>query len=289
MATTQEWVAASRPRTLGAAAAPVLIGSGAAAQLDSFRPVHALLALGLALALQVGVNYANDYSDGIRGTDLNRVGPVRLTAAGLATPKSVKLAAVSSFRVGALFGLLLVLLSGHWWLLGVGAISIVAAWFYTGGKRPYGYSGLGEVMVFVFFGLVATLGTTYTQADRLSWPALFGAIGSGLIACALLMINNIRDIPTDQVVGKHTLAVRLGERKARWAYGLMVLLPVPIALLSAPANPWTLFMMVLALPAVLLASAVAFGPRGRGLVFILGMTGAYHLSYGILLGLLLAI
>lgn len=289
MATLSEWIAGSRPRTLPAAAAPVLVGTGAAAQIGEADLGRALLAAGVALALQVGVNFANDYSDGIRGTDAGRVGPMRLTASAAASPRAVKTAAFAAFGVAGVFGLGLVALSGQWWLLAVGVLCVLAAWFYTGGRKPYGYLGLGEVGVFVFFGLVAVLGTTYTQADRITWPAVVGAVAVGLIACALLMVNNLRDVPTDSLVGKRTLAVRLGERRARWAYVLMVSLPVLLGLVCALANPWALIVMVLALPAVLLSTIVLLGARGRALVPVLAGTGMFELGYGVLLGLGLAL
>jgi 1,4-dihydroxy-2-naphthoate octaprenyltransferase len=289
MATPSEWIAGARPRTLPAAAAPVLVGTGAAAQVDSAHLGRALLALGVALALQVGVNYANDYSDGVRGTDTERVGPLRLTASGIARPRTVKLAAFAAFGVAGLLGLALVALTGQWWLLAVGVVCVLAAWYYTGGKRPYGYAGLGEVGVFVFFGLVAVLGTTYTQAGRTTWPAWVGAVAIGLIACALLMVNNLRDVPTDSLVGKRTLAVRMGERKARRAYAVMVVLPILLGLVCAFANPWALVVILLSLPAGLLAFTVLVGARGVALVPVLAGTGLYELGFGVLLGLGLAI
>ncbi|GAA1975560.1 1,4-dihydroxy-2-naphthoate polyprenyltransferase [Isoptericola halotolerans] len=289
MASTAQWVAGARPRTLPAAAAPVAIGTGAAAQVDAFDWLPAVLALGVALALQVGVNYANDYSDGVRGTDLDRVGPLRLTASGIARPGQVKAAAFGAFGVAGLLGLALCAVSGHWWLIAVGAVSMLAGWYYTGGKRPYGYAGLGEAGVFVFFGLVATLGTTYTQADRITWPAVLGAVGVGLIACALLMVNNVRDIPTDAVAGKRTLAVRLGDRRARRLYALWVVLPVLLGLACAVWNPWAILVAVLLLPAVLLATTVIAGARGRALIPVLAGTGLFELAYGVLLGLGLAL
>ena len=289
MATTAEWVTGARPRTLPAAAAPVIIGTGAAAQVDAFAWLPAVLALGVALALQIGVNYANDYSDGVRGTDLDRVGPLRLTASGIARPGQVKGAAFGAFGVAGVLGLALCAVSGHWWLIAVGAVAMLAAWYYTGGKRPYGYSGLGEVGVFVFFGLVATLGTTYTQADRITWPAVLGAVGVGLIACALLMVNNVRDIPTDVVAGKRTLAVRLGDHRARRLYALWVVLPVLLGLACAVWNPWAFLVALLLLPAVLLAIPVVAGARGRALVPVLAGTGMFELAYGVLLGLGLAL
>ncbi|MFV2145684.1 1,4-dihydroxy-2-naphthoate polyprenyltransferase [Isoptericola sp. G70] len=289
MATTAEWVTGARPRTLPAAAAPVIIGTGAAAQVDAFAWLPAVLALGVALALQIGVNYANDYSDGVRGTDLDRVGPLRLTASGIAQPGQVKGAAFGAFGVAGVLGLALCAVSGHWWLIAVGAVAMLAAWYYTGGKRPYGYAGLGEVGVFVFFGLVATLGTTYTQADRITWPAVLGAVGVGLIACALLMVNNVRDIPTDVVAGKRTLAVRLGDHRARRLYALWVVLPVLLGLACAVWNPWAFLVALLLLPTVLLAIPVVAGARGRALVPVLAGTGMFELAYGVLLGLGLAL
>src|SRR5471032_567540 len=233
MATLSQWAEGARPRTLPAAIAPVLVGTGAAAALDKASSAYALLALLVALALQVGVNYANDYSDGIRGTDRERVGPVRLVGQGLANAANVKLAALLSFACAALFGLALVALSGAFVMLLVGAASIPAAWYYTGGKRPYGYSGLGEVFVFVFFGLVATLGTTYTQALSVSPAAIAGAVGVGAIASAILVANNLRDIPTDQAHGKRTLAVRLGEARTRRLYAALLIVALACVIVAA--------------------------------------------------------
>lgn len=289
MATPSEWIAGARPRTLPAAAAPVLVGTGAAAQVDAAHLGRAALALGVALALQVGVNYANDYSDGVRGTDAERVGPMRLTASAAARPGQVKAAAFAAFGVAGLLGLALVALSGQWWLLAVGALCVAAAWYYTGGRRPYGYLGLGEVGVFVFFGLVAVLGTTYTQAGRTTWPSWVGAVAVGLIACALLMVNNLRDVPTDALVGKRTLAVRIGERRARIAYAVMVVAPILLGMACAFASPWALLVMFLALPAGLLAFTVLVGARGIALVPVLAGTGMYELAFGALLGLGLAL
>ena len=290
MATLAEWNAGARPRTLPAAAAPVLVGTGAAIQAagwdrPGYRTLLALLALGVALALQVGVNFANDYSDGVRGTDLDRVGPLRLTAAGIAPPGQVKLAAFAAFGVGAAFGLTLVLLTGHFWLLGVGAVAIAAAWFYTGGSHPYGYRGFGEVGVFIFFGLVAVLGSTYIQLARVTWPAVAGAVGVGLLACALLMVNNLRDIPTDALVGKQTLAVRIGDRRARRVYVAMIALPLLLGVACAVVAPWSLLVLLLALPVALLSVTVLLGARGIALVPVLAGTGLVELGYGMLLGL----
>jgi len=289
VATREQWLAGARPRTLPAAVAPVLIGTGAAAHLGAGHLGRAVLAGIVALALQVGVNYANDYSDGVRGTDLERVGPLRLTASGVARAQEVLLAAMASFAVAGAAGLALVAWSGHWWLLAVGALAILAAWTYTGGRRPYGYRGLGEVGVFVFFGLVATAGTTYTQADRVPWVAWLGAVGVGLLACALLMVNNLRDIPTDALTGKRTLAVRLGDRRARWGYAGLVVAPVLLGVACAVAAPWSLLVLLLLAPVVVLAGVVLAGARGVALVPVLAGTGLVQLAYGVLLGLGLAL
>ncbi|MBL0887472.1 1,4-dihydroxy-2-naphthoate polyprenyltransferase [Myceligenerans indicum] len=289
MATAAEWISGARPRTLPAAAAPVMVGTGAAAQVGSSAWLPALLALGVALALQVGVNFANDYSDGVRGTDVDRVGPMRLTASGAAAPRAVKGAAFGSFGVAGVLGLALCAVSGHWWLLAVGVLCVAAAWFYTGGRRPYGYAGLGEVAVFVFFGLVAVLGTTYTQADVVTWPAVLGAVGVGLIACALLMVNNLRDIPGDVLAGKKTLAVRIGDYRARRAYLGLIWLPLLLGMVCAFWAPWSLLVVLLAGPAALLTLPIVAGARGKLLVPVLAGTGLFELGYGVLLGLGLAL
>ncbi len=285
MATIADWVEGARIRTLPAAAAPVLVGTGAAYALDAGSVPRALLAAGVALALQIGVNFANDYSDGVRGTDDHRTGPPRLTGSGAARPRTVKLAAFASFGVAAALGLALCALAGTWWLLGVGVLCVLAAWGYTGGRNPYGYRGLGEVGVFVFFGLVATLGTTYTQALQVSWPAVAGAVGIGFIACALLMANNLRDIPTDRASGKRTLAVRLGDRRSRWTYVALTVVPFVLAGAVAPAHPWALLTLALVPLVVREARTVLGGATGRDLVVVLRDTGLLELGYGILLGL----
>ncbi len=215
MATASQWIAGARPRTLPAAVAPVATGCGVAAAQDSFIAGRALLALAVALALQVGVNYANDYSDGIRGTDDVRVGPVRLVGQQLAEPRAVKRAALAALGVAAALGLLLVVLAQAWlWLL-VGAAGIAAAWLYTGGPRPYGYAGLGEVFVFTFFGPVAVIGTAYVQTGAMSWLAVATSIPIGILTALILIANNLRDIPSDRLVGKRTLAVVLGDAGTR--------------------------------------------------------------------------
>lgn len=277
-----DWIEAARPKTLPAAVAPVIIGTAAAYDLGSGSIPRALLAAGVALALQIAVNFANDYSDGIRGTDDVRTGPPRLTGGGKAAPQTVKYAAFACFAVAAVLGLILVAISSSWILLLAGAAAVVAAWYYTGGKNPYGYMGLGEVFVFIFFGLLATLGTTWTQAGALSPIAWCGAIGVGLIACALLMVNNIRDIPTDSQVGKKTLAVRLGQRNARLGYVAMVVAPLVLACVAAIWNPWALLTLV-TIPLVYSLAKRAMTEKGLALIPVLRDTGFYELGYALAL------
>jgi len=288
MTTLAHWVEGARPRTLPAAISPVLVGTGAAFAASSFVWERALLALLVSVALQVGVNYANDYSDGIRGTDEVRVGPLRLVGSGVATPSAVKRAAFAAFGVAAVAGLALALLT-TWWLLVVGAASIAAAWGYTGGKNPYGYKGFGEVFVFVFFGLVAVIGTTYVQAERITWLSVAGGIASGALACAILVTNNVRDIPTDREHDKLTLAVRLGDARSRVLYQALVVVPFLFALASAPARPGAL-LALLALPlAVAPLKLVRAGAKGRELIAVLQATGKLQLAFGALLGVGLAL
>ena len=288
MAEAREWLAGTRPRTLPAAVVPVLIGSGVALGYDRFSWWRALLALVVALALQVGVNFANDYSDGVRGSDERRVGPVRLVAAGLAPPRQVLLAALGCFGVAGLAGLALAAVTS-WWLVAVGAACIAAAWFYTGGPRPYGYNGLGEVFVFAFFGVAAVAGTAYVQMSALSWLGLAASVPAGLLACALLMVNNLRDIGTDTLAGKRTLAVMLGDARSRVAYVLMLLVPFGVAALLAFFRPLTL-LTAAALPlARLPIRSVRAGASGPALIRALGQTGRLQLAFGIAVTIGLAI
>ena len=288
MADPREWLAGTRPRTLPAAVVPVLIGSGVALGYGRFSWWRALLALVVALALQVGVNFANDYSDGIRGSDERRVGPVRLVAAGLAPPRQVLAAALGCFVLAGVAGLTLAAVTS-WWLLAVGAACIAAAWFYTGGPKPYGYSGLGEVFVFLCFGVVAVAGTAYVQMKALSWLGLAAAVPAGLLACALLMVNNLRDIGTDTVAGKRTLAVMLGDARSRWGYVLTLLVPFGVAALLAFFRPFTL-LTALALPlARLPIRSVRAGASGPALIRALGQTGRLQLAFGIAFTIGLAI
>ncbi len=282
MATSADWVAGSRPRTLPAAVAPVLAGTGVAAYADGWVWWKALLALVVSLALQVAVNFANDYSDGIRGTDDDRVGPRRLVGSGAATPAAVKRAAFLAFGVAGVAGLALAATTA-WWLLAVGLVCVVAAWFYTGGSRPYGYLGLGEVMVFVFFGLVAVIGTTYVQVERWEWTALYAGVGIGALACAILVVNNLRDIPTDRAAGKLTLAVRLGAHRTRSLYLLLVLAAAGAVVAVAVTTTWCviagLAFLVVALPAV---RTVLGGATGPGLIPVLQQTGLAELVWAAL-------
>ena len=288
MADPREWLAGTRPRTLPAAVVPVLIGSGVALGYGRFSWWRAVLALVVALALQVGVNFANDYSDGIRGSDERRVGPVRLVAAGLAPPRQVLFAAFGCFVVAGVAGLVLAAVTS-WWLVAVGAACIAAAWFYTGGPKPYGYSGLGEVFVFLCFGVVAVAGTAYVQMKALSWLGLAAAVPAGLLACALLMVNNLRDIGTDTVAGKRTLAVMLGDARSRWGYVLTLLVPFGVAGLLAFFRPFTL-LTALALPlARLPIRSVRAGASGPALIRALGQTGRLQLAFGIAFTIGLAI
>ncbi|MFW5468488.1 1,4-dihydroxy-2-naphthoate polyprenyltransferase [Knoellia sp. CPCC 206435] len=281
MATFQQWVAGARPRTLFAAVAPVVIGTAAAAQHSEPSLGIAILAAVVALALQVGVNYANDYSDGIRGTDDSRVGPVRLVGQRLAVARNVKAAAFLSLGFAAVTGLALVALAEAWVLLPIGGLAILAAWKYTGGDNPYGYRGLGELFVFVFFGLVATLGTMYAQTGALSWFGLAAAVGVGAIATAILVVNNLRDIPTDAESGKRTLAVRLGDTGTRRLWlGLIVASALAVGVMAV----WDVWALLGLLSLVVVAGAVKVvmgGTHGRGLVPVLGSTGRYELAYAV--------
>jgi 1,4-dihydroxy-2-naphthoate octaprenyltransferase len=283
------WITGARPRTLPAAVVPVAVGAAAAVgeptDIVWWRVAAALV---VSLALQVGVNYANDYSDGVRGTDDVRVGPTRLVASGLASPSAVKRAALLSFAVAAAAGLA-VALSTSLWLLVVGAAAIAAGWFYTGGPRPYGYLGLGEVFVFVFFGLVATAGSTFAAIESVTALSLVMGCAVGALACALLVINNLRDIPTDREVGKKTLAVRLGDQRTRWFY---VMLIGAAFVLSAVAALWRV-PVLLGLAAIPFAigplRSVLRGASGAALIPVLGATGKLQLAWGLLVTIGLAL
>jgi 1,4-dihydroxy-2-naphthoate octaprenyltransferase len=274
---------------LPAAISPVLAGTGVAAYVDDAVWWKALLALVVSLALQVAVNYANDYSDGIRGTDADRVGPMRLVGSGVATPAAVKRAAFLAFGVAGVAGLVLAA-STAWWLLAVGLVSVLAAWYYTGGSRPYGYLGLGEVMVFVFFGLVAVVGTTYVQTETFEFPALFAAVGVGSLACAILVVNNLRDIPTDTVAGKRTLAVVLGADRTRALYLLLVLAAAAACVAVAVSTTWwALLGLGFLVPALRGLRTVMSGAVGPALVPVLQSTGLAELAWAVLVAVPLVV
>ncbi|BAN02712.1 1,4-dihydroxy-2-naphthoate octaprenyltransferase [Ilumatobacter coccineus YM16-304] len=291
------WMIGARLRTLPAAVVPVALGAacglgtprelgwwsgdGVVVSADHVGVVwwRVALALIVSLALQVGVNYANDYSDGIRGTDDVRVGPQRLVASGLAPAKQVKMAAMAAFGVAAVAGLA-VAVSTSLWLLAVGAAAIAAGWFYTGGPKPYGYLGLGEIFVFVFFGLVATVGTTFAATETITWLSIAMGSAAGSLACALLVINNLRDIPTDREVGKQTLAVRLGDARTRWFYVLLVVASFALLAVAAFERPWALLGFAAAPLAFAPSKAVLGGATGPALIPVLGATGKLQLAFG---------
>ena len=282
MAKASIWIAGARPRTLPAAIAPVVVATSLADKESS--AIAALLALTVSLALQIGVNYANDYSDGIRGTDNDRIGPLRITAGGLATPAQVKSAAFISFGVAAVAGLALAI-SSSWWLIAVGVLSIAAAWGYTGGKNPYGYLGLGEIFVFIFFGLVATVGTFYVQTERITGQSLLAGTIVGFLACAILVINNIRDRAKDEIVGKKTLAVRIGDRRSRLLFSALVV--SPYLLTAGFGTPWTLLTLATLPLTISILKSLWSGIKGLALIPLLGKTGKLQMFFSLALSLAL--
>jgi len=279
-----KWILGARPRTLSAAIAPVVVASALAG--SDFNWFRAALALKVAVWLQIGVNYANDYSDGVKGTDENRIGPTRLVASGLASAKAVKNAAFISFGIASIAGLWLSLLTSPLLIL-IGILAIAAAWGYTGGKNPYGYSGLGEVSVFTFFGLVATMGTYYVQTESLTVLSFIVAIPMGAFACAILEVNNIRDRAQDELVGKRTLAVRLGDRKARFLFVSLLVLAHMAAV--ATLNPTAMLTLLVAPMSFSISKLVLSGASGKELIPALGRTGKLQLIFAILFALALAI
>ena len=285
-----DWIAGARPRTLPAAVVPVAVGTGVAIGTDGADVTwwRVVVALAVSLLLQIGVNYANDYSDGVRGTDDVRVGPMRLVASGTASPSAVKRAALGCLGLAALAGLALAATTS-WWLLLVGVAAILAAWGYTGGPKPYGYLGLGELFVFTFFGLVATVGTTYVAIEHVPWVAWPAACGVGFLACALLVVNNLRDIPTDTASGKRTLAVRIGDHATRWLYVVLVAGAFVLALVCALDRPWSALAVLAGAVAIVPVRRVFSGAVGRDLIAVLGGTGRVQLAYGALLALGLAL
>ena len=289
--TAAQWLSGARPRTLPAACSPVIAGTGLAVFEQGASWVAAALALVVSLALQVGVNYANDYSDGIRGTDTKRVGPLRLVGSGLASPPLVKRAAFVSFGIACVAGVGLVIMTQQWWLLLLGAACVLAAWYYTGGKHPYGYLGLGEVFVFVFFGLVAVCGAAYVQVGKVSLATLLTGVWVGALACAILVANNLRDIQGDQQTGKRTLATRLGDPRTRVWYLLLVALSALLLIVAALLTSWWALLglagLILIIPAV---RTVMSGASGLALIGVLKATGLAELasSVGFAAGLALA-
>jgi 1,4-dihydroxy-2-naphthoate polyprenyltransferase len=280
VASFAQWISGARPRTLPNAIAPVIAGTGGAAWLHGAVWWKALLALAVAIALIIGVNFANDYSDGIRGTDDNRAGPLRLVGSRLATPRAVRAVAIASLSVGALAGLALALTSAPW-LIAVGAMCIAGAWLYTGGSKPYGYAGFGEVAVFVFFGLVAVLGTQYTQALRVNWVGVALAVATGALSSAVLVANNLRDIPTDAQSGKITLAVRLGDKGTRVFYQLLLAAAAVLTLALTAATPWCWAGLVATPLALRAAAPVRSGRNGVELIPVLRDTGLTMLVWSI--------
>ena len=279
-----KWIQGARPRTLSAAVAPVLIASALAG--SEFNWFRAALALKVAVWLQIGVNYANDYSDGVKGTDDNRIGPTRLVASGLASAKAVKNAAFISFAIASISGTWLSLLTSPLLIL-IGMLAIAAAWGYTGGKNPYGYSGLGEISVFAFFGLVATMGTYYVQTENITVLSFIVAIPMGALACAILEINNIRDRAHDELVGKRTVAVRLGDTNARRLFVSLLLLAHVAAL--ATLIPTALLTLLVMPMSYSISKLVLSGVIGRDLIPVLGRTGKLQLMFAIVFALALAI
>ncbi|MEU1389455.1 MULTISPECIES: 1,4-dihydroxy-2-naphthoate polyprenyltransferase [unclassified Nonomuraea] len=289
MATPGQWIAGARPRTLPNAVVPVMVGTGVAIGDGGFVWWRAVLALLVALSLQIGVNYANDYSDGIRGTDDQRVGPMRLVGSRAATPRQVLTAALGCFAVAAVLGLVLVVVTRAWWILLVGVACIAAAWFYTGGKRPYGYRGLGELAVFVFFGVVPVMGTAYVQTEQLSWTAFLASIPVGLLSCSMLVVNNLRDVQTDGTSGKRTLAVVLGAGRTRALYVLCQVVPFVVALAMITVTPWAALAALAAPLAVTPIRTVLGKAVGPALIAVLQQTGKLQMAYGLLFAVGLAI
>ena len=277
----KKWILGARPRTLPAAVVPVVVGAAICNGEGGAHWVRAGLSLLVSLLLQVGVNYANDYSDGVRGTDEVRVGPMRLVASGLASPQSVKAAAFVAFGAAAGVGLVLALMTSLL-VIPVGLAALLAGWFYTGGKNPYGYIGLGEVFVFVFFGLVATVGTTYVVLERIPAMSWLQGVAVGSLACALLVVNNLRDIPTDQLVGKRTLAVRLGDGRTRVMYQGLIVVGILSGAVATVSNPWSVILLLCFIPALKPMNLIRRGVTGKGLIAVLGATGQVQIVFGVL-------
>lgn len=282
-ATAADWIAAARPRTLPMAVAPVMLGTAAAFNAEGYHLGIALACLALALCMQIGVNFANDYSDGVRGTDARRVGPGRLVGAGKADARTVRGVAIAFLALGAVAGILVVLLSGRWWLLAVGAACIAAAWLYTGGKRPYGYYALGELVSFLFFGPVAVIGTTYAHIGRITEDAIALGVAMGCCSAALMLVNNLRDIDTDREAGKRTVPTLIGRTASKWLYVALMVVPFVIAWLFALALAYGPAVIVPAFAAGAAILVVVYSRQPRDLITALGLTGLTALLYGVVL------
>ncbi|WP_157253547.1 1,4-dihydroxy-2-naphthoate polyprenyltransferase [Nonomuraea typhae] len=289
MATPGQWIAGARPRTLPNAVVPVMVGTGVAFGLGDVNWWRAVLALLVALLLQIGVNYANDYSDGVRGTDDRRVGPMRLVGSKVATPRQVLVAALGCFAAAAVAGLVLVVLTQAWWIILVGAAAIAAAWFYTGGTTPYGYRALGELAVFVFFGVVPVAGTTFVQVEYISTVALAASVPIGLLSCSMLVVNNLRDVHTDGPAGKKTLAVVLGAERTRVLYAACLVVPFMAVLAMVTVSPWVALALLAAPLAIAPIRTVLGGAVGPALIGVLQATGKLQLAFGLLFSVGLAL
>ena len=280
-----KWILGARVKTLPAAVAPVLVGTSFSTKINW---VNAFLALVVSLFLQIAVNFSNDYSDGVRGTDTNRVGPTRLVASGLASAKAVRIAAFISFSIACIAGTLLSLNTTLWLIL-VGIISVLAAWGYTGGKRPYGYLGFGEFSVFVFFGLVATIGSYYVQTQQVNWQIVLLSIPIGSLSCAILVINNLRDRPLDEMAGKQTLAVKLGDQRTRFFYGFLLLITQASVVLAVSIDK-QIALTLICLPLVYnVLMQVLRGAKAEELIAVLGKTARVQLMIAVLVSLALLI
>lgn len=284
-----KWLAGARPRTIPAAIAPVLVGTSLIH--NDKRPVNllnGLAALLVSLLLQIAVNFSNDYSDGIRGTDENRVGPLRLVASGLATAKQVKTAAYLCFVLASISGLFLAYRTS-WWLIALGFICIIAAWTYTGGARPYGYFGFGEISVFIFFGVIATVGSYFVQSEKITWRSFLVSIPIGALSCAILAVNNLRDLPKDALANKKTLAVRIGDKNARRMFVGLIVLAHLTALLAIFITPWSIATIIFLPISVKISQNVMNGAKGPTLIPVLGKVGKLQLMIAATLAIALLI
>ncbi len=281
MSEVKLWIKGARLRTLPLALAPVLVGAGTAELAGKFNLGLVLLALAVALLLQIGVNYSNDYSDGIRGTDDNRVGPARLTGGGFVEPKRVRNAAFLSFALAGVFGLVITVLTAQWWFVIVGAVCILAAWFYTGGKKPYGYAGLGEVIVFIFFGFVATVGTDYIQTLEVNILSILGGAAIGSFATAVLLINNIRDIETDRLSGKKTLSTRIGKNISLGLFFVLTWAPFSLIAPIWFLAPAVFLVNLLLLPVLIINIMAVSATKPKDQILVLQLTTLTTLLFAV--------